>query len=128
MRGIGWRLGLMAVPMSQLMAGAVYAMPAPMFLERATALIKRGPMAIFSSDLGLLKQEATIAGKALRAERLSLEAAHRPASYCPPPGASMMGPREMVAGIGAIPASLLQPMDVKDAMRHVLSQKYPCLH
>ena len=84
-----------------------------------------GPLALFSSDVGLLKQEATQAGTQLKAERLALLAQHRPTAYCPP-AKSGIGSDELLASLRRIPAAELARMQFKDAFRHILAQKYPC--
>ena len=113
------------VALSVLIGAPAMAMPATTFLAKADALMAKGPLALFSSDVGLLKQEATQAGTQLKAERLALLAQHRPTAYCPP-AKSGIGSDELLASLRRIPAPELARMQFKDAFRHILTQKYPC--
>ena len=61
------------------------AMSSAEFLAKADVLKAKGMLAIFSSDLGLLKTEFLNAGKVWRAQ------AHRP-NACPPPVRSRLIP------------------------------------
>lgn len=65
------------------------AMDVATFLSKAEALQKKGAMALFSSDIGLLKKEFMTAGKQLRAEQVAAKAAGRRPAMCLPPKASM---------------------------------------
>ena len=77
---------LLAAALIALPVAALQAMTVAVFLEKADALKSRGALALFSSDLRLLKSEVTTAGAALRAERLAAERAGRRPAYCPPGG------------------------------------------
>lgn len=119
-----WRL-LAAVAVCVLSAGEASAMPAATFLAKADALMAKGPLALLSSDLDLLKQEAVRAGAELKAERLASVAQHRTTAYCPPVKSGMTSD-ELLAGLHRIPKPELARLDFKAAMRKVLVQKYPC--
>ena len=108
-----------------MMAASAQAMPATTFLAKADALMAKGPLALFSSDVGLLKKEATQAGGELKAERMALLAQHRPTAYCPPAKSGIQSD-ELIASLRRIPAPELARMQFKDAFRHILAQKYPC--
>lgn len=107
-------------------AGAAEAMPLPLFLAKAEALQKKGMMAMFSSDLGLLKKEVIGATEALRRERLAAKAAGRPQAYCPTQEGGKMSSDELLAGLRQIPPAQRARMDVKDGMRAFFARKYPC--
>ena len=108
--------------------GAVQAqsMPVPTFLAKASVLEKKGPLALFSSDIGLLKKEVTESVKQLRSERLAAKAAGRKPAYCPPEGSGSMGSAELLAHFRSIPASEAARMRVKDALLRLLAKKHPC--
>ena len=72
---------LIAVPVS-----ALQAMTVATFLQKAEALQARGPLALLSSDLTLLKTEIATASQSIRAERLAARRAGRRPAYCPPEG------------------------------------------
>ena len=113
-------LGLVALAASPAMA-----MPAATFLAKADALKAKGPMALFSSDLGSLKTELNRAFAELKTERLARVAQHKPPRSCPSPKSSMTSD-ELIKSMHAIPAAELATMQVKDAVIRVLEQKYPC--
>ncbi|HYJ31532.1 MAG TPA: hypothetical protein VEW25_14470, partial [Allosphingosinicella sp.] len=106
-------------------ATAVQAMNVAVFLQKAEALQKKGMAAMFSSDIGLLKNELKGAGGALREERLAAQRAGRRPAYCPPESPAIQ-PNELLAHFRAIPAPQRARMEVKDALRSLLVRKYPC--
>ncbi len=114
-----------AVAAAGLMAGSAEAMPAATFLTKADALMAKGPLAMFSSDVGLLKNETMRAGAELKAERMALLAQHRPAAYCPP-AKSAINSDDLLNGLHRIPKPELARMEFKDAFKRILVQKYPC--
>src|SRR5215218_9625588 len=92
-------------------AVSAQSMPVSTFLAKAEALQSKGPLALLSSDIGVLKREVAAAIVSLRGERLAAEAAgHKPA-YCPP-GKSSMNSKELLAGMRAIPAADRPKTDV----------------
>ena len=54
---------------SPLAPASAQSMPISEFLAKADALQKKGPMALFSGDIGKLKAEVVNSGKQLRAEQ-----------------------------------------------------------
>ena len=108
-----------------LIASPALAMPAVTFLAKADALMAKGPMALFSKDVGLLKAEVNRAAAELRAERLAAVAQHQPPNACPPPKSSLSSD-ELIKAMHRIPAAELTKMQFKDAMKRVLAQKFPC--
>lgn len=113
------------VAVGAMIASPALAMPATTFLAKADALMAKGPMALFSKDIGLLKAEGARVGNELKAERLALVAQRKSASYCPPPKSSLSSD-ELIKGMRRIPKTELAKMQFKDAMRRVLEQKFPC--
>jgi len=91
------------------------AMRAADFLAKADALKAKGMMAIFSSDLGLLKTEFVEAGKAWRAQ------AHRP-NACPPAG-PLPADSDMIY---TMVTAVSPPQRATDAIIAGLNRKYPC--
>lgn len=96
------------------------------FLDRANRLKAKGPLALFDSDYGNLKAEATTAGKSIGDDRIAAEKAGRPILYCSPNARAELGSFEFIDGLEAIPAAERAHMSVKDAMIRVLQRKYPC--
>jgi len=106
-------------------AVSAQSMPVSTFLAKAEALQKKGPLALLSSDIGVLKREVGAAIVSLRSERLAAAAAgHKPA-YCPP-GKSSMSSNELLAAMRAIPAADRPKTDVRFALKAMLIKKYPC--
>jgi hypothetical protein len=104
---------------------ALHAMTVAVFLDKADALKARGVTAMFSSDVGLLKNEIKGAGAALREERLAAERAGRRAAYCPPERPALNA-EELLAHFRANPAPQRARTEVRDALRSLLVRKYPC--
>lgn len=105
---------------------ALHAMTVATFLAKADRLEKRGVRALFSSDLGLLKNEVRTAAASLRAERIAAQRAGRPQAYCPPQAGTPMGSRELLAHFRSVPPAQRERTEVRDALRSFMSRKYPC--
>lgn len=121
MRKLALALLVAATPVTALQAQA---MPVSQFLAKADALKRKGPLALLSSDLGLLKREIQNSGKALRAEQLAAQKAGRQGSYCMPAKAAV-GPDELLEHFRAIPPAQ-RGMPVKAALANLMRKKYPC--
>ena len=102
------------------------AMPLNQFLEKASALEKKGVMAVFSSDAKQLKSEMAGSAKGMRAERLQAQAQGKKPAYCPPAKQAGLNNVEILAHFRAIPAAQRSRMSTKDAFRSLLIKKYPC--
>jgi hypothetical protein len=96
------------------------------FLRRAERLKSMGPFALFDSDYGRLKGEATAVGRSIGDDRIAAEKAGRPILYCSPKPRAQLGSFEFIDGLEAIPAAERARMSLKDAMIRVLQRKYPC--
>lgn len=107
------------------MAAPAGAMDVATFLGKAEALQARGPLALFSSDVGALKAEAENAGKSLKAERLARVAARQAPEYCPPSPGSMNSD-ELLGAMRAIPAAQRPHVSVRAAMKALMIRKFPC--
>ena len=95
------------------------AMSSAEFLAKADALKAKGMLAIFSSDLGLLKTEFLNAGKVWRAQ------AHRP-NACPPSG-PLPADSDMIYGlVAAVPPAQRATTSATGAIVAGLNRKYPC--
>ena len=114
-----------AAATAALATATAQAMPAATFLAKADGLMAKGPLALFSSDVGLLKTEGAHAAAELKAERLALVAQHKPTAYCPPVK-SAISSDELIKSLRRFPPADLAKMQFKDAFRQVLAQKYPC--
>lgn len=123
MRRFAIALLVIAVPATALQAQT---MPVSTFLAKADALKKKGPMALLSSDLGLLKKEITGSAARLRAERLAAKQAGRRPAYCPPEKPAALATDELLAHFRSIPTAQGAQMPVQDALRSYFARKHPC--
>lgn len=117
----GYLIGLALVAM----AAPASAMDVATFLARAEALQAKGPLALFSGDLKLVKAEAMAAGNSLKSERLARTAARQAPEFCPPTPSSMSSD-ELLAAMRTIPAAQRAQTSVRAAMKAMLIRKYPC--
>lgn len=120
MRHLGLGLLLVAAP-AVLQAQS---MPVSTFLAKAEALKKKGPLALFSSDIGLLKSEIQNSAKALRAEQIAAQKAGRKPTLCMPAQASVNS-NELLAHFNSI-APAERGMSVKAGFASFVRKKYPC--
>ena len=120
------KAGLAAVALACAPVCAAEAMTVADFLTRSDALQKKGAMALFSSDLGLLKREVTTAAAELRGERLAAEKAGRRPPYCPNVASAKMGPDQLLAIMRAVPPTDRPRLQVKDALRAHFVRTLPC--
>jgi hypothetical protein len=101
------------------------AMTVAEFMAKVNGLKAKGPMALFSSDIGVLKAEGMAAGQSIRADQEAALAAGRPAPTCVPKG-SKIGQNELLDYFGKIPPAQAQRMTVKQGMIGLMRQKWPC--
>lgn len=113
---------LLAVPA----AASAQSMNADAFYQKALALKKKGPLALFSGDLKLLMREGQAAGKAASAGRKLALGAGRTPRYCPPAEINRMGQNEFMDRLGRIPAAERRRIDMTEATNRLLAGKYPC--
>lgn len=117
---------LVAMLLTALPAQAAAPGTAQNFLDRASRLKAKGPLALFDGDYRKLKREAFAAGDAIRLDREAAERAGRPILYCSPKPRAELGQGEFLKGLEAIPAAERQRVSLKTAMLRILQKKYPC--
>ena len=100
------------------LCGPAAAMSAADFIAKADALKAKGMMAMFSSDLSLLKADFTAGAKAWRRQ------AHEPTAC--PPKAIKLSSDEIYNLIAAVPAAHRTTTSSRDAIIAGLNRKYPC--
>lgn len=104
-------------------------MNAQSFYQRATALQKKGVMALFSGgEIKALTREAQAAGKTAAETRKTAVKAGQPPRFCPPDGPVSMGDKEFMDRLSAIPAADRSKIDMTEAMTRILAVKFPCKH
>ncbi|HMC92575.1 MAG TPA: hypothetical protein VKI45_08960 [Allosphingosinicella sp.] len=111
MRG---RVAAIAAGLAMIPVAAEAAMPLPVFLAKADALKKKGPLALFSGDIKVLKEEVQTATLSLRNERLAAKAAGKPQAFCPPAEGGKLGSDELLASLRQIPPAERARMDVRE--------------
>lgn len=94
------------------------------FIAKADALRAKGPLALLSGDINLLKAEGTAAGQAYRA-RLAQERTSGKPSSCPPQGARITS-TELLAHLNAYPAPARPRTTMRTAMADYFVRKFPC--
>ncbi len=106
-------------------AAPASAMTVAEFMGKVAGLKAKGPMALFSSDIGVLKREGMAAGQSIKADQEAAAAAGRPAATCVPKGAKINS-NELLAYFDKIPAAQQRAMTVKQGMVSLFRQKWPC--
>lgn len=102
-------------------------MNAEQFHQRATALKKKGAMAIFSGgEIKALTNEGKAAGAKAREQWLAGTRSGQKPRYCPPEGKHRLGSDEFMTRLEAIPAAERARIDMTEAMTRILIQKFPC--
>ena len=99
-------------------------MSVAVFLAKAEALKAKGPLALFSSDLALLKAEGKAGGEAYRARLKTERAAGKPSS-CPPAGVKIDSD-ELVAFLRTYPAAARPRVTIRQGVADYFIKKYPC--
>lgn len=108
-------------------AASAQSMNAEEFHRRATALQKKGPLALMQrGEIKALMTEGQAAGKVARERRLAAVRAGRPAPYCPPSGEVRMDSSDFMRRLGAIPTAERRRMNMSEATLRVLASKFPC--
>ena len=112
------------------LASSASAMSVQAFLVKADALERKGPLALFSSDLNLLTNQVKADATALRAENDAAAAASRPAgrpkAYCTPAGGAKMTDKDIMVAMRAVPAANRATTDTRAALRSYMVARYPC--
>ena len=96
------------------------------FLAKVSALKAKGLGALFSSDIGLLKAEATAAGMGYR-DRLRQERAAGHPSSCPPTPAKV-GQDMWLNHLNSYPAAVRGSVSLNRAMADMFAKNWPCSH
>ena len=107
-------------------AAPAAAMPVSTFLAKAEALKKKGPLAIFSSDVKVLMNQMKQDADTLKAENKAAEAAGRKKAYCTQAEGVKLSDRDILGALNAVPAAQRASTSTKDAMRVYLARRFPC--
>ena len=101
------------------------AMTVAEFMGKVASLKAKGPMALFSSDIGVLKREGMAAGESIKRDQETAQAAGKPAPTCVPKG-SKLGQSELLNYFEKMPAAQQRALSVKQGMVGLIRQKWPC--
>jgi hypothetical protein len=119
----------LALLLSIAAAGAVPAreMMVSDFLVKVEALKTRGMMAMFSSDVKVLKGAIEESAKTYRADVDAARAKGRTDFGCPPPKGQMKLDSDMlIADFNKIPATQRNQTSVKSAFYAMMKRRFPC--
>jgi hypothetical protein len=94
------------------------------FLAKADALRAKGAMALFSSEMGVLRSEGTAAGMAYR-DRLRAEKAQGKPSSCPPKG-TKVNSNDLIAHLRTYDPAARSAKSMKSAMADFFIKTWPC--
>ena len=100
-------------------------MPVSTFLAKADALKAKGPLALFSSDIGVLKKEVEAAAVSYRGDRKAAQTAGQKPEVCPP-DKFKLNSDDMLASFRAIPVAERPRTNVKQAWVMMMKQRFPC--
>ncbi len=109
------------VAMALMAAAPAPAMTVQAFLDKADALKAKGMMALFSPDIGVLKNEFMAADKGWRDQA----ATARP-PVCPPPKGAKIDSDQILAMLRAIPPGERTRLSVADGLNRQMNARYRC--
>jgi hypothetical protein len=116
--------GLLTFGTSQ---AAAQSMNAEAYHKRASSLMKKGPLALFSrGEIKALMEEGQKAGLKSREQRLAIIKAGGKPRACPPEGKQTMGAEEFMKRLNAIPKAERERIDMTEAMHRISAAKFPC--
>ncbi len=116
--------GLLTLAASQATAQS---MNAETYYKRASSLMKKGPLAIFSrGEIKALMEEGQKAGLRSREQRMAIIKAGGKPRACPPEGKQTMGVEEFMKRLNAIPKAERERIDMTEAMHRITAAKFPC--
>jgi hypothetical protein len=107
-----------------LASPAAAAITVETFLAKIAGLKKKGPLALFSGDIGVLKRESAAAVAGMESDKKARAAAGRPPLFCAP-ASTKMSAGEMIAGLQSIPPGERR-IPLQDGFSRVIARKYPC--
>ena len=103
------------------------AMNAEIFHKRATRLMAKGPLSLFSrGEFKVLMKEGQSSGQAAGARNKADKAAGRVTRYCAPAGPQKMDSDEFMKRLGAIPRAERVRIDMTEATNRIMAAKFPC--
>ncbi|MEO6581147.1 MAG: hypothetical protein ABIN83_08355 [Sphingomicrobium sp.] len=121
------RLMVAAAALAVPAIASAQSMNAERFHQRATKLMAKGPLALFSrGEIKALMREGQASGRAAAARLKADKAAGRPLRFCAPPGPRKMASDEFMQRLGAIPRAERARIDMTEATTRIMATKFPC--
>lgn len=120
------KVGLVAGALLVAVAAPASAMSVDIFLAKAQALKKKGPLALFSGDLKLLTNQVKSDAGEIRTDRLAAEKAGKRGNHCPPAAGVKMSDKDVLAAMEAVPAAQRPRTSTKAALAAYLARRFPC--
>lgn len=114
-------LALATIPMT-----GAWAMDVATFLAKADALKRKGPLALFSSDLKLLTNHIQTDFVRLRSERLAAQAARTTMAFCPPAAGVKLTDKDILLAMQAVPEERRGTTSTREALKIFLARRFPC--
>ncbi|MFM9937794.1 MAG: hypothetical protein ACKVOL_16540 [Novosphingobium sp.] len=99
-------------------------MPVAVFLAKADTLRAKGALALFSSDVGLLKAELNASALGVR-KQIKAEAAVGKPSACPPDRAALTLD-DILTQIRSYPVEARARIPEYNAVADMIRKRYPC--
>lgn len=100
-------------------------MPLSTFLVKADALEAKGPLALMSSDLPIIKSEVKASMTNYRALLTAQKAAGKPLHSCPP-AKGRFDSDDMMAAFRAVPVAQRNNITVQSALFAMMKKRHPC--
>ena len=123
MHKLGLALFLIAAPAA---AAEAQSMPVSTFLAKADALKKKGPLALFSGDIKVLKAQVQNSAQAYAVDVRAARKAGKLTHSCPPAGTQLsMNSDELLGYFKSIPPAQ-RNMSVKTAFYNMMAKRFPC--
>ena len=104
---------------------AAQTMPLSTFLAKADALEAKGPLALMSSDLPIVKNEVKSSMVNYRVMLGTQKAAGKPVHSCPP-AKGKLDSDAMMASFRAVPVAQRKSLTVQAALFAMMKRLYPC--
>ena len=101
-------------------------MPLNTFLETASRLEARGPLALLSSDFSRLQREVEQGAASYKRQLERQRAAGETPHSCPPRGGVELSSDALLTHFRSIPANRRARMSVRDAFGDMMRTRYPC--
>lgn len=122
-----FRVSMALVAASVIAApAAAQSMSAETFYQRAQALKKKGPLALFNKkEINALMSEGKAAGMAAGEREKALRAKGK-RSYCEPNGKARLSSDDVMGTLGRMGAAERRRIDMTEAMHRAMVARYPC--